>query len=57
MDNKTISDKMKRVRIGMYSSSQSISTLALMIVAVFEILMLGYTLINPGLYGPYILRY
>lgn len=57
MDNKTISDKMKRVRIGMYSSSQGISTLALMIVAVFEILMLGYTLINPGLYGPYILRY
>ena len=50
-------DKRKQVRIGLYSSSQGISMIALIIVAVFEIMMLVYSVINPGLYGPYILRY
>ena len=43
--------------MGMYGSSQGISTLALIIVAAFEIMMLGYTTLNAELYGPYLLKY
>ena len=41
----------------MYRSSLSISMTALTIVAVLELIMLGYTVMNPGLYGPYIGKY
>ena len=57
MNNMAVPDKRKLVRIGMYSSSQGISMLALIIVAAFEIMMLMYTIVNPGLYGPYLVRY
>lgn len=57
MNDSIIPDKRKQVRMGLYSSSQGISVLALIIVAVFEVFMLGYTVINSGLYGPYITRY
>ena len=57
MKDSIIPDKRKQVRMGLYSSSQGISVLALIIVAVFEVFMLGYTVINSGLYGTYITRY
>ena len=57
MNNKIAPDKRKQVRMGLYSSSQGISTIALAIVAAFEIMMLGYSLINVELYGPYVWRY
>ena len=57
MKSRTEPDKRKLVSMGLYSSSQGISMIALIIVAVFEILMLGYTVVNPGLYGPYITKY
>lgn len=57
MNNGIIPDKRKRIRMGLYSSSQGISMIALIIVAVFEIMMLGYTVINAELYGPYMLKY
>jgi diguanylate cyclase (GGDEF)-like protein len=50
-------EKSKQVSISMYSSSQGISMLALIIVAAFEIMMLMYTIVNPGLYGQYLMRY
>ncbi len=43
--------------MGLYSSSQGISMIALIIVAIFEIMMLGYTVINSDLYGPFLMRY
>ena len=43
--------------MGMYSSSLELSMTALTIVVILELLMLGYTVMNPGLYGPYIGRY
>ncbi len=57
MSNRMEADKRERVLMGMYGSSQGISTLALIIVAAFEIMMLGYTTINAELYGPYLLKY
>ena len=57
MSNRMEADKRERVLMGMYGSSQGISTLALIIVAAFEIMMLGYTIINVELYGPYLLKY
>ena len=55
--NSIMPDKRKQVLMGLYSSSQGISMIALIIVAAFEIMMLMYTLVNPELYGPYILKY
>lgn len=57
MDNSVGPDKRKQIRIGLNSSSQGISMIALIFVAAFEILMLGYSVINVELYGPYLLRY
>ena len=57
MNGKSVTDKRKKVRIGLYSSSQDISMIALIIAAGFEILMLGYSIINDKLYGPYLLKY
>lgn len=57
MNNGTASDKRKQVHMRLYSSSQGISMIALIIAAVFEMMMLGYTVINAELYGPYIWRY
>ena len=57
MNNENTTDRRKQVLMSLYSSSQGISMIALMIAAAFEIMMLIYTLVNPGLYGPYILNY
>lgn len=57
MNNMIVSDKGKQIRMRLYNSSQGISMIALIIVAAFEIMMLGYTVVNAGLYGPYILKY
>ena len=57
MNSGSITDKRKLVRMGLYSSSQGISMIALIIAAAFEIIMLGYTFINTELYGPYLLKY
>ena len=57
MNNTIESDKRKQVRMRLYSSSQGISMIALGIVAVFEIMMIGYSFLNTELYGPYILKY
>lgn len=57
MNNRIVFDKNKQVRIGLYSSSQGISMIALIIVAVFEVMMLGFSVINSELYGPYLLNY
>ena len=57
MNNKTLPDKRKQVRMRLYSFSQGISMVALIIVAAFEIMMLGFTFVNTGLYGPYLLKY
>lgn len=57
MNNENTTDRRKQVLMSLYSSSQGISMIALMIAAAFEIMMLIYTLVNPGLYGPYILKY
>lgn len=57
MNNNIITDKRKRIRMVLYSSSQGISMIALIIVAAFELMMLGYTEVNPELYGPFLLKY
>ena len=57
MNNQITSDRRKHVLKSLYSSSQGISMIALIIAAAFEIMMLGYTVVNPGLYGPYIMKY
>lgn len=57
MNDSIIPDKRKQVHIGLYSSSQGISMIALIIAAAFEVMMLGYSVVNPGLYGPYIVKY
>lgn len=57
MNTETTSDKRKQILMSLYSSSQGISMIALIIAAAFEIMMLVYSVVNPGLYGPYILKY
>ena len=57
MNSMIVSDKNKQVRMSLYNSSQGISMIALIIVAAFESMMLGYTVLNAGLYGPYIWKY
>ena len=50
-------DRTKRVRMGLYGSSLGISVTALAVVAVLELLMLGYTALNRELYGPFLWKY
>lgn len=46
-----------RILVSVYSSSMGLSITALAIAVVLEIVMLVYTLINSGMYGPYLWRY
>lgn len=50
-------NKKNRLLAEIYSSSLSISMTALVVVALLEIFMLSYTVVNPALYGPFIGRY
>ncbi len=57
MNDHKMTDRKNKILMGMYGSSLSISMTALTIVVVLELIMLGYTVMNPALYGPYIGRY
>ena len=50
-------DKEEQIQISLCRSSRGISMTAMIIVAVLELLMLVYTLVNPGMYGNLIWRY
>ncbi len=50
-------DREEQIQISLCRSSRSISMTAMIIVAVLELLMLAYTLLNPGMYGSLIWRY
>lgn len=57
MDKNIDLEKRKRIFMGLYNSSHGISTLALAIVAAFEVLMIVYSFLNQELYGPYLTKY
>ena len=46
-----------RLLIGIYRSSWGTSTLTLCVVAVLEVFMLVYSVMNSELYGPYLWKY
>ena len=50
-------DREEQIQISLCRSSRSISMTAMIIVAVLELLMLAYTVINSGMYGSLIWRY
>ena len=57
MKNENPAKRKDRVLISVYSSSIGISLIALSVAVVLEILMLGYTIVNPDMFGPYLSRY
>ena len=50
-------ERKSRILISIYSSSMGLSVIALSVALVLEIFMLAYTVFNPGMYGPYLVRY
>ena len=46
-----------RILINVYGLFTGISLIALTVAAVLEVAMLALTVANPGMYGPYLLRY
>lgn len=50
-------DRKYKILMSIYSSSWGISMIALTVVAILEIFMIGFTVVNSQMYGPYLLRY
>ena len=57
MEERRKSGKKGQILTGIYRSSMRISLIAMTIVGLIELVMLAYTIANPALYGPYILKY
>ena len=57
MDTKKTENKKMNILTGIYRSSMGTSLLAMTIVGMIELVMLFYTIANPALYGPYIVKY
>lgn len=57
MDKQTKASRKRRILQAIYSSSWGISTTALALVVALEIFMLSYSVVQPGLYGPFLWKY
>lgn len=57
MDTKKTENKKMNILTGIYRSSMGTSLLAMTVVGMIELVMLFYTIANPALYGPYIVKY
>ena len=57
MNEKAITDKKDKILMNIYGSSLGISMTALTVVAILEVFMLIYSVINISLFGPYIWEY